>query len=108
MLRRDWKRIGFTCLLLLPLVSCAKQSRRFDDTPAPAPATSTAARTRININTANKKELAQLPGIGDELAEQIIDHRIKYGPFRKPEHLLMVDGISANRLKELAPLITVE
>jgi competence protein ComEA len=62
----------------------------------------------VNINTASKKELEQLPGIGGQLAERIIDHRTRFGVFRKPEHLLMVDGISAGRLEEIAPLITVE
>ena len=69
-------------------------------------APSTAAR--VNINTADRKTLEQLPGIGRERAERIIEYRTKYGAFRKPEHLLMVQGISANRLQELLPLVTVE
>ena len=64
--------------------------------------------TRVNINTATERELKSLPGIGDELAARIVAYRNRSGPFRKPEHLLMVEGISEGRLKEILPLITVE
>ena len=63
---------------------------------------------RININTASEKALEQLPGIGKGLAERIVDHRGKYGPFRRPEHLIIVRGISDRRFRMLRDLITVE
>ena len=76
-----------------------------------SPATQSSAsvlQTRININTASANELETLPGIGKSLAERIIDHREKYGPFRRPEHLIMVRGISDKRFRALRDLITVE
>ena len=63
---------------------------------------------RININTASVKELEKLPGIGKGLAERIVEHREKYGPFRRPEHLIMVRGISDKRFRALRDSITVE
>ena len=63
---------------------------------------------RININTASAQALEQLPGIGKGLAERIVDHRDKYGPFRRPEHLIIVRGISDKRFRALRELITVE
>lgn len=63
---------------------------------------------RININTASASELETLPGIGKGFAEKIVEHREKYGPFRKPEHLLIVRGISQKRFERLRDLITVE
>jgi len=66
------------------------------------------ATARININTASVKELEKLPGIGKELAGRIVEHREKYGPFRRPEHLIMVRGISDKRFRALRALITVE
>jgi competence ComEA-like helix-hairpin-helix protein len=63
---------------------------------------------RININTASANELETLPGIGKGLAERIIEHREKYGPFRRPEHLIIVRGISDKRFRALRDLITVE
>ena len=41
------------------------------------------------------------------LAERIIEHREKFGPFRRPEHLIIVRGISDKRFRALQNLITV-
>jgi competence protein ComEA len=63
---------------------------------------------RLNINTASAEELEKLPGIGKGFSERIIEHREKFGPFRKPEHLIMVRGISDKRFRALRDMITVE
>ena len=63
---------------------------------------------RININIASAKELEALPGIGKGLAKRIVEHRAKYGPFRRAEHLIIVRGISDGRFRALRDLITVE
>ena len=62
----------------------------------------------ININTASPRELEKLPGIGQGIAERIIAHRQQYGPFRRPEHLMMVRGISDRKFRELRTMIVVE
>jgi competence protein ComEA len=62
----------------------------------------------ININTATAGELEVLPGIGSTMAARIIDHRARYGAFRRAEHLMMVRGISDKKFRELQPLITVD
>ena len=63
---------------------------------------------RININTASADELEKLPGIGKALAGRIIEHREKFGPFRRPAHLIIVRGISDKRFRALQDLITVQ
>ena len=63
---------------------------------------------RININTASADELEKLPGIGRTLAGRIIEHREKFGAFRKAEHLIIVRGLSDKRFRALQDLITVE
>ncbi len=63
---------------------------------------------RININTAPAGELEKLPGIGKGLAERIIEHRQRFGPFRRPEHLIIVRGISDRRFRVLKDLVAVE
>ena len=70
-------------------------------TPAEAP-------PRINLNTASAPELEKLPGIGRGFAQRIVEHRQRNGPFRRPEHLLMVRGLSDKRFRSLRDLITVE
>jgi competence protein ComEA len=66
------------------------------------------AARRVNINTATREELERLPGIGEALAERIVEHRERYGPFRRTEHLLVVRGISESRFEQLRALVTVE
>jgi len=63
---------------------------------------------RININTASAKELEDLPGIGKGLAERIIQHREKYGSFRRAEHLIIVRGVSDRRFRALRDFVTVD
>ena len=63
---------------------------------------------RININTASVEELDKLPGIGKAIAERIVEHREKYGHFRRAEHLMMVRGISDQKFRALRNLVTVD
>src|SRR5712692_5492617 len=96
--------------------ACVKRQRegslsnQFTTRAAPENQTAqeTAAPTRININTAPAQELEKLPGIGRGFAQRIVEHREKYGPFRRPEHLIMVRGISDKRFRALRDLVTVD
>jgi competence ComEA-like helix-hairpin-helix protein len=103
-------------LLCLPLIlaatSCAKRSRATVPNAPPTPPenyTSASLTTqRININDAPARELEVLPGIGKGLAERSVEHREKYGPFRRAEHLMMVRGIGETRFRTLRDSITIE
>ena len=66
------------------------------------------AENAININTASIQELEKLPDVGAKLAERIVEHREKYGKFRKPEHLILVQGISDKRFRKIKNLIKTE
>jgi len=108
-------------MLILFLSACTKRARdhrpttqtEANDQQSPTlPQTNSASSNqdnpeRININTASAKELEKLPGIGKGLAARIIEHREKYGPFRRPEHLIIVRGISDRRFRAMQDLITV-
>ena len=88
------------------------QTQANDQQSATSPQTNSPANQenaqRTNINTASAQELEKLPGIGKALAARIIEHREKYGPFRRAEHLIMVRGFSDRRFRALRDLITVE
>jgi len=62
----------------------------------------------LNINVATASELEKIPGVGKVIAERIIIYRTKYGPFRRAEHLMMVNGISESKFREMRPMIVVE
>ncbi len=63
---------------------------------------------QININTASLEDLEKLPHIGEKLAQKIVEHREEFGKFRKAEYLILVDGISDRRFREIRSLIKVE
>jgi comEA protein len=63
--------------------------------------------TPVNINTANVQELDGLPGIGEHMAQRIIEYRQKNGPFKRLEDLMGVRGIGEKNFLKLKPLITI-
>jgi competence protein ComEA len=48
---------------------------------------------KVNLNTATLEELITLDGIGQKVAERILNFREKNGPFQNPEDLMMVKGV---------------
>jgi competence protein ComEA len=62
---------------------------------------------KIDINRAEPWLLEALPGIGEILAQRIVDYRSQNGPFRTIEDLLKVSGIGQGTLDKLKDYITV-
>lgn len=72
---------------------------------AGAPRETTAARDsaapRVDLNRADAMELDRLPGIGPVLAQRIVEHRARHGPFRRIEELRAVRGVGPRLLERL-------
>ena len=62
---------------------------------------------KININRAEVWLLKALPGIGETLAQRIVDYRQQNEPFRNTRGLLEVAGIGTTTYDEIKNLITV-
>ena len=73
----------------------------------PVPGTDPAAPSKVNLNTATLAELDTLPGVGPVLAQRIVDHRTKRGPFRTVQDLRQVDGIGEETFARLKDLVVV-
>ena len=57
----------------------------------------------LRINEADAEELLQLPGIGETLAQAILDEREAHGPFLYPEDLMAVRGIGESKYAQIRP-----
>ena len=66
------------------------------------------AENAVNINTATVSELEKLPDIGEKTAENIINYRERFGKFRRVETLMLVEGISDKKFRNMRHLIKAE
>jgi competence protein ComEA len=110
--KRFFLRLFLPCLLAIASLACVKLPRRFlqssGQTAPSVSQTKVAGAPLVNLNTASAEELEKLPGIGRGLAALIVNYRNEYGRFRRPEHLMMVQGISARRFQAMRALIIAE
>jgi competence protein ComEA len=61
----------------------------------------------LDLNAATATQLVQVPGIGASTARAIVQFRQKSGPFQRIEDLLAIRGISARKLAQIRPYVTV-
>jgi competence protein ComEA len=62
---------------------------------------------KIDINRAEAWLLEALPGIGEVIAQRIVDYRSDNGPFRIIEDLLKVSGIGPATFENMKQYVTV-
>ncbi len=66
------------------------------------------ATSRIDLNRADRAQLLQLPGVGENLAQRLEAYRQEHHGFRNVEELRRVTGIGPALLARLRPLVDVE
>ena len=62
---------------------------------------------KMDLPGPEKEKLMALPGIGEVLAQRILDYREENGYFSSVEELLNVDGVGKKRLEEIWDLIVI-
>jgi len=65
-------------------------------------------RSLININKASAGELKALSGVGDVLANRIIEYRSEKGVFKSVEDLKNVSGIGDKKFSEIKDKVTIK
>lgn len=61
----------------------------------------------VNINTADKATLMLIPGVGEVIAQRILDYRSQYGAFSSADELVKIKGIGEKTLEKMRPYVTV-
>jgi competence protein ComEA len=97
-------RIGIVVLVLAALLALAA------DVAADRPAAGVAKAPDgpVNINTAGVKQLMTLEGVGQAVAERIVEYRTAHGPFKKPEDVRKVQGLGARLFERNRERIVVK
>ena len=110
LLRNSLGRIILCCLTAAASPSCVKLPHRAVTRGAQQTHAQPTQQDPplVSINEASPQELERLPGIGPALATRIVEHRERYGRFRRAEHLLLVRGISERRFLQLRPYVTAD
>ena len=62
---------------------------------------------KADINKATFSELRTIPGLGEDLAQRIVDYRKQYGGFENVEELKNVRGIKEKKLEQVKKYITI-
>lgn len=62
-------------------------------------------RYQVDINTATPFELQTLPGIGETLANRIVEYREDSGPFESSEEIRNIKGIGEKKHATLLPYL---
>jgi competence ComEA-like helix-hairpin-helix protein len=66
------------------------------------------ASGKLNINTATKRQLLDLPGVGEVTANRILTLRAETGKFSTIDDLRAIKGMSKKKIEILKPLITTQ
>ncbi len=62
---------------------------------------------KIDLNTANLQQLQLIPGVGEVIAQRILDYRTDQGGFQAVEELLNVSGIGEKKFEQIKQYVKI-
>ena len=62
----------------------------------------------VDINSADAGRLMLLPGIGEAIADRVIEYRRENGPFASPEDIMRVSGIGEAKFAAIEEYIRTD
>lgn len=65
------------------------------------------ALDKIDVNTATIDQLVQVKGVGEVLAQRIIDYRQDHKSFKNLDELMNVKGVGSKKLEQMLPSLTL-
>lgn len=74
----------------------------------PAALLTSANEIRLDLNQADRVELMQLPGVGETIADRIVEYRDENGPFESIDDLRHVKGVGPVVLAQIRPHVTLD
>jgi competence ComEA-like helix-hairpin-helix protein len=100
-------------LILSAVFSCRADKQQIGQDAATTSAAGTDAdkptagdeRACIDLNSATADELMMLPGVGKVTAAKIIEFRERHGPFRRPQDIIIIHGLSERKYRKLADFV---
>ena len=63
---------------------------------------------RVNLNSADKKTLMGISGIGEKLAQRILDYRDKREGFNNADELMGIKGINQSKFAKIKEYLLVK
>jgi competence protein ComEA len=92
---------------VLATLSCGHRTPFKMDRAEPSSST-TEQQPCTNLNTATADELAALPGIGEVIAKRVLDYRERHGRFRRPEEIIIIEGLSERKYRAIADTVCID
>ena len=96
--------------IMIPFISDANSnnlSRTLGIVETPPSSMNSGNSSLLNLNSAEARQLENLPGIGSVLADRILEYRKDHGMFRTMEEVMNVPGIGEKKFESMKEFITV-